>query len=523
MSKQLAKSTIAFGGATLVSRVLGLIRDNIAAIVFGTTSGYDAFLVAFKIPNFMRRLFAEGAFSQAFVPLLSGLSAKEQDDEIKRFINNLSGSFTVVLSIVTLLGIVFAPLIITLFAPGFREDSSRAELATTMLRITFPYLMFISLAAFVGSILNTFGRFAVPALTPALLNISMIAASLFFTDYFSHPVYALAWGVFFGGVAQLVVQLPFLFRLGYFPRPRLGFHDHHVKKLLTLMVPALLGVSVAQINLLVDTIFASFLKIGSISWLYYADRLVEFPLGMFGVALATVVLPHLSRQHASQSHEDFSSTLDWSIRSVLLVGVPAMIGLLILAQPLVATLFYYGKFHASDVLATAPALQAMAMGLIPFMGIKVLAGGFYAQQDIRTPVRVAIVGLLSNVIFNFLLISQWQHVGIAMATTCSAIINSSTLLVLLISRKKYRPQKGWLAFLIRLAVVNVVMSIVVYTMMPSLENWLSWHAPERVFRLLMIVGCAGIVYLGCLRVVGFKYRDLLSPGHPQSSVALATE
>jgi putative peptidoglycan lipid II flippase len=514
MSKQLAKSTGAFGGATLVSRILGLIRDNIAAIVFGTTSGYDAFLVAFKIPNFMRRLFAEGAFSQAFVPLLSGMAAKEDQTEIKNFINNIAGTFSLVLIIVSIIGIVCAPLVIALFAPGFEEHAGRADLATTMLRITFPYLLFISLAAFIGSILNTFGQFAVPAFTPVFLNIAMIVAALFFTRFFDLPIYALAWGVFFGGLAQLLFQVPFLIRLGYFPRPRLGFHDPHVRRLLKLMVPALLGVSVAQINLLIDTIFASFLQTGSISWLYYADRLVEFPLGMFGVALATVVLPHLSRQHANKAADEYSATLDWALRSILVVGIPASIGLFILAKPMVATFFQYGRFHARDVLETAPALQAMAVGLIPFMAIKVLASGFYAQHDIRTPVRIAIIGLITNAILNAILMQHFLHVGLATATTCSAILNATNLFIILVRRGKFQLQKGWLLFLFRMAIVNSISLFATIWMTPSIETWLEWHAFERVGHLLLIVSAVGVIYFIGLRAVGFRYHELLAPRSP---------
>src|SRR5690554_3481484 len=330
---------------TMLSRVLGMVRDVVVAAYFGSQSEADAFFIAFKIPNFLRRLFAEGAFAQAFVPVLSEYRARFTLAEVQHLVNRVTGTLGLTLAGITLLGVAGAPVLITLFAPGFHGQTEKLALATDMLRITFPYLFLISLTALCGSILNSYGRFAVPAFTPVLLNLSMIGATLFMTPYFTEPVMALAWGVFIAGVAQLLFQMPFLWKMRLLPRPRVVAKDPGVKRIMLLMIPALFGVSVSQINLLLDTVLASFLQTGSVSWLYYADRLSELPLGAFGIAIGTVILPALSRHHATEKPEDFSNTIDWALRMVLLVGVPAALALAVLAEPLIATLFFYGAMR----------------------------------------------------------------------------------------------------------------------------------------------------------------------------------
>ena len=329
---------------TFLSRIMGFIRDMVMAQMFGAAASMDAFYIAFRIPNFMRRLFAEGAFSQAFVPVLAEYQKTRSDSDVRVFLARIAGNMSAVLTLVTLVGIVAAPLIIYIFAPGFGEDSARHDLAIHMLRLTFPYLMLISLTAMSGAILNTYGYFGVPAFTPVLLNISMIVAAIYLSPKFSVPVVALAWGVFIAGIVQLLFQIPFLIQRRLLVKPQFVFADPGVKKVLKLMIPALFGVSVAQVNLMIDTIFASFLQVSSVTWLYYTDRLTDFPLGVFGVAIATVILPHLSRNHAEQSSENYSKALDWALRLLLLIGVPAGLGLIFFAMPMIASCFAYGKF-----------------------------------------------------------------------------------------------------------------------------------------------------------------------------------
>lgn len=379
MSIHLLKSTALIGAMTFISRVLGFIRDMVVAHFFGANLGLDAFVVATKIPNFLRRLFAEGAFSQAFVPTLSHYKTLESHEAVQTFVNRVSGCLFLSLLVVTLLGMLLAPVFIFLFAPGFAStgvgvsgstgEGARFILATDMLRITFPYLLFISLTALAGGILNSYGRFAAPAFTPVFLNVVMIITAIWLAPHLEQPITALAWGFFFGGLVQLLFQYPFLKRIHLVPKLDFHWKDKGVQRILTLMVPAILGVSVNQLNLMLSSVFASFLPVGSVSWLYYAERLMEFPLGGFGVALATVVLPRLSRHHVKEAHQEFSSTLDWGLRWVLLVGLPASVGLFFLAGPLLTTLFQSGKFTDHDVMMSQSCLMAYAIGVMGFMCI----------------------------------------------------------------------------------------------------------------------------------------------------------
>ena len=379
---------------TLVSRVLGFLRDMVMAHMLGAGLSADAFFVAFRIPNLLRRFFAEGAFSQAFVPVLSDYKNRYSRAETECFIDRAAGALAGVLGVITVCGVLAAPLIIFVFAPGFLATESKYDLTVSLLRVTFPYIFFISLAAFAAAILQCHGRFAVPAFTPTFLNLSLIVAALWMTGYFEEPVMALAWGVLVGGVAQLLFQLPFVLRLGFFPVPRIRTDDPGVRRMLALMGPSIFGVSVAQINLLIDTLMASFLATGSVSWLYYSDRLVEFPLGVFGIALATVILPQLSDHHSAGSRETFSRTLDWALRCVLAIGAPAAVGLAVLAGPMLCTLFQYGEFGAHDVAMAERSLTAYALGLLAFILIKILAPGYFARHDTKTPVRVGVVAML---------------------------------------------------------------------------------------------------------------------------------
>src|SRR5690554_1663010 len=446
---------------TMLSRVLGMVRDVVVAAYFGSKSEADAFFIAFKIPNFLRRLFAEGAFAQAFVPVLSEYRTRYTLAEVQNLVNRVTGTLGITLAGITLLGVAGAPVLITLFAPGFYGETEKLELATQMLRITFPYLFLISLTALCGAILNSYGRFAVPAFTPVLLNLCMIGATIFMTPYFDQPILALAWGVFIAGVVQLLFQLPFLAQIRLLPIPRPDRKHEGVRRIMTLMIPALFGVSVSQINLLLDTVLASFLQTGSISWLYYADRLSELPLGAFGIAIGTVILPALSRQHASDDPKAFSATIDWALRMVLLVGVPAALALGILAEPLIATLFHYGQMTGEDVRQSAGALQAYSLGVLTFMLIKVLAPGFFARQDMKTPVRIAVICMVANMVMNLILIWPLQHVGLALATSLSSMLNTGLLLWGLHKAGVYRAAPGWPRFIMQLLTGCALMVTVV--------------------------------------------------------------
>lgn len=505
----LAGSIAKVGSSTFLSRVLGFVRDLVVARLFGADAGTDAFFVAFKIPNFMRRLFAEGAFSAAFVPVLNEYKTRRGLPELKRLLDDVTGTLGVILLVVTLLGIIGAPLLILVFAPGFAGQADQQALATEMLRLTFPYLLFISLTALAGGILNTYDRFGVPAFTPVLLNVCIIACALFLAPAMDRPIVALAWGVFFAGIAQLAFQLPFLARLGLLPRPRFNPGDEGVRRIVRLMGPALFGVSVTQISLLLDTLLASFLITGSISWLYYSDRLMEFPLGILGVALGTVILPKLSRKHAQRSAESFTRTLDWALRWVLLLGTPAAVGLLALAGPLMATLFYSEEFAAGDVHMAARSLIAYGLGLVAFMAIKVLAPGYYARQDMRTPVRSAVIALAVNLVLNLALVFPLGHAGLALATSIAAFVNATLLLRGLLREGIYRPASGWPLLLARGLGASLLMGVILLWGKGETGTWLALGTGERVLRLLGWIAAGGAVYAVALVAFGVRPRHFL--------------
>ena len=493
---------------TMLSRVLGMARDIVVAAYFGSQSEADAFFIAFKIPNFMRRLFAEGAFNQAFVPVLSEYRSKRSLAEVKHLVDRVAGTLGITLVAITAVGVAGAPVLITLFAPGFHDDPIKLALASDMLRITFPYLLFISLTALCGSILNSYNRFAVPSFTPVLLNLSMIGATVLMTPYFDRPIMALAWGVFIAGILQLLFQVPFLMQIRLLPTPRPNRKDEGVKRIMTLMLPALFGVSVSQINLLLDTVLASFLETGSISWLYYADRLSELPLGAFGIAIGTVILPALSRQHAGEDPKAFAATLDWAVRMVLLVGLPAALALLLLAEPLIATLFHYGAMTERDVVQAAAALRAYAVGVMTFMLIKVLAPGFFARQDMKTPVKIAVICMVVNMVFNLILIWPLAHVGLALATSLSALLNAGLLWWGLRKAGIYQAQPGWPLFATRLILACVAMSVLVVWLAPGVEQWFAWEWQQKVWQMSVLV-VAGIAAFSAMLVVsGMRMRHL---------------
>jgi putative peptidoglycan lipid II flippase len=511
MSKNLLKSTSVVSGMTMISRIFGFIRDMVTAQVFGAGAAFDAFSVAFKIPNFMRRLFAEGSFAQAFVPILSEYQKQKSKEELQQFLNAMSGALGIVLLGVTVIGIIGAPWIVRIFAPGFDTSGPRYDMAVTMLRITFPYLMLISLTAFSGAILNTYSRFWVAAFTPVILNICMISTAIWLAPHMSVPIIGLAWGVFIAGLLQFLFQWPFLKNMQLLPRPRIQFRDSGVRRVLKMMVPALFGVSVSQINLLLDTLFASLLAVGSVSWLYYSDRIMEFPLGVFGVAISTVILPHLSRHHASQSHNDFSSTLDWAMRCVLLVGIPAAVILVMMAGPLLSTLFQHGHFTAYSVEMASKSLTMFAIGITPFMLIKILAAGFYAKQNMRTPVKIGIIAMVSNMALNGILIWPLKHAGIALATSLAALVNMGLLYYFLRKKGMFQPCAGWGYFTFRILLANSLLVVWLWLGVGDMQQWVTSSWSWRGIHLTYLLVSSAAIYCGGLWLAGLRLRHLLIP------------
>nr|WP_240776397.1 murein biosynthesis integral membrane protein MurJ [Nitrincola alkalilacustris] len=505
----LLRSSGIVGLMTMISRVLGLARDVVIANYFGAGGHADAFFVAFKIPNFMRRLFAEGAFSQAFVPVLSEYRTQRDLAAVQQLVNRVAASLGMTLIMVTILVVLAAPVLAAIFAPGFYlADDERFHMASQMLRITFPYLMLISLTAFCGAILNSYERFAVPAFTPVFLNLSLIVAAVFLSPMFDPPILALAWGVLMAGVVQLLFQLPFLARMRLLPKPEPVLNDEGVKRILRLMVPALFGVSVAQINLMLDTILASFLQNGSVSWLYYSDRLVELPLGVFGIAIATVILPSLSRKHAGKNALEFSQTLDWGLRMLLLIGIPAALALMVLAGPLIATLFHYGEMTDRDVYMSAMSLRAYSVGLLAFMLIKVLASGYFSRQDMKTPVRIGIWAMVANMVLNLILVWPLDHVGLALATSLSAFLNAGLLLHGLLRSDVYQWQPGWGVALSRMLVANLVMLASLFWLIGDIQVWLQGDMWSKIWHMTLLVMVGGIAYLLTLVLCGLRLRHL---------------
>ncbi|MGV8960661.1 MAG: murein biosynthesis integral membrane protein MurJ [Stenotrophomonas sp.] len=533
------RSTAVFSAMTFLSRISGLVRDQIYAQKFGAGAAMDAFVVAFRIPNFMRRLSAEGSFSMAFVPVLAEYRAKGDHAAVKALVDRVAGALLGALLIVTALAIALAPWLMRVFAPGFAAGSEQMELATQMLRITFPYALFISLASLASGVLNSYQRFAVPALSPILLNLSMIAAALCLAPRMAgwglEPVLALAWGVFAAGILQLSFQLPSLARLGLLPRPRLDLAHAGVRKIMTLMVPTLFGSSVVQFNLLFNTLAASLLIGGSVTWLYYSDRLLEFPLGMFGVAIGTVILPHLSGRHAESDPAGYSKGLDWGFRLCLLIGIPACLGLVLCAQPLLATLFQYRSFSAEDVWMSSLSLMAQSLAVPAFLLVKVLAPAFYSRQDTRTPVKAALVSITVNALCTILLFlglllltpagqaalvesgGSWlgalkhlpgAHALLALAIAVAGWVNALQLAWYLRRAKVYQPQPGWGRFLRQLLVGSVLMVAVVVALRLLWWDWSDWQWWQRAWRLAITVGAGGAVYACGLLLSGYRPREL---------------
>ena len=522
MTRALLKSVSVVSGMTLLSRILGFTRDILFARLGGASPFMDAFFVAFKIPNFLRRLFAEGAFSQACVPVLSEYKEKHPHEETRALVDRTALLLGGLVFVITAIGVVAAPIAVIVFAPGFwtDADTNSYELAVDMLRWTFPYILFISLTALAAGILNTWGRFGPPAFTPVILNIVLIAATLWLAPGMANPGLGLAMGVLLAGILQLAFQVPFLMKLRLLPRPwrrssETGAAREGVRRIGRLMLPAVFGSSVAQVNLLLDTIIASFLISGSVSWLYYSDRLMEFPLGVFGIALATVVLPRLAGQHATASREAFAATLDWSLRWVWLVILPAAVGLFVLAGPLLVTLFQRGAFTAGDAVMARLSLMAYAFGILGFALVKVLAPGFYARQDTRTPVRIGIIALCSNMALNVVFVVPWlwsgqpgAHAGLALATSVAAFINAGLLYLGLKRAGVLWMQPGWWPFLARVVVATAAMGVAVAWFAGSLVEWQALETGARALRLAGVIGGGVVVYAAALAALGIRPRSL---------------
>ena len=507
----LLRALAAVSSLTMVSRVLGYARDFFIARIFGAGLLTDAFFVAFKIPNLLRRMFAEGAFSQAFVPILAE-HKNRNPGEVRSLIDGVATLLCLALVVAAALGVAAAPLIVYVTAPGFAADPGKFGLTVALLRITFPYIFFISLVALAAGILNTWNRFSVPAITPALLNVSFIIAALFFAEHFDPPVMALAWAVFAGGLAQLALQVPALARLGLLPRWRLDFSHPGVRRILLLMAPAAFGVSVSQVSLLINQVFASFLPTGSVSWLYYADRLMELPAGVLGVALGTILLPSLSKYHADAADAEYSRLLDWGLRVTVLLAVPAAAALAVLALPLVSTLFQYGRFTGQDALLTQHALVAYSIGLVGIILVKILAPGFYARQNVVTPVKIGIFTLLATQLMNWAFIGPLRHAGLALAIGLGACLNAALLYFFLKRSAVYSPQPGWLVFFLKVAASVGFMAIVLFTTMGEASWWLAAPWQQKVAATLGLVLLGTAAYAGCLLALGFRPRDFSRHG-----------
>ncbi len=510
----LLRTLVTVGSMTFASRLLGFVRDTLMARVFGAGMFTDAFIVAFRIPNFLRRISAEGAFSQAFVPVLAEYKQQRSQDETKALINHVATLLGLFLVVLTIVGMLAAPWVVQITAPGFAVNATKFDLTVDLLRVTFPYILFISLVSLAGGVLNTYGNFSTPAFTPVWLNISFIVAMLFVAPYFDNSIRVLAWAVFVGGILQFLYQLPYLGKLGLMPRIDLNLHDEGVWRILKLMGPAIFGVSVAQISILINTVIASYLVSGSVSWLYFADRLMEFPTGLLGVALGTILLPSLSKSVADKDDGEYSHLLDWGLRLTFMLALPAAVALAVLAVPLVTSLFMYGAFTARDVVMTKVALMAYSFGLLGLILVKVLAPAFYSRQNIKTPVKIALFTLvmtqLMNVLFVFVLdFKEFKHAGLALAIGLGACVNASLLFYHLRKSSLYQPRAGWTKFALKLLLAVVVMAIALHFTAGDDVLWLGYGLFEKMLRLLSLLLIGVTVYFAMLWSMGIRVQEFI--------------
>jgi putative peptidoglycan lipid II flippase len=511
VSGKLFKSGMIVSAMTFISRILGLVRDAVIANLMGAGANADVFFFANKIPNFLRRLFAEGAFAQAFIPVLADVKNESDEDHLRQFVAKISGTLGVIVTIVTLVGVIGSPILAALFGMGWFVDyvndqpaGEKFELASLMLKITFPYLLFVSLTGLAGAILNTLNKFAVAAFTPVLLNVAIISCAIYLAPRFDEPAFALAWGVFLGGLFQLLFLLPFLMKAGLLVKPKWGWSDPDIVKVRTLIIPALFGVSVGQLNLLFDTVIASFLQTGAIAWLYYSDRLLEFPLGLFGIAIATVILPTLSRNHVSKDDKAFSANVDWAVKMVCLLGIPAATGLFMLAEPMLLTIFQRGEFTPQVATYASHSLTAYSFGLLSFMLVKVLAPGFYSKQDTKTPVKFGIWCMVANMVFNLILVWPYDYVGLAMATSLSAFMNAALLYIELHKRGVYVASSRTVVFIGKVILASTLMGIAIYTFNPVAMAWVDFPLLTKVIELAKLIAIGAAVFAISLLLCGVR-------------------
>ena len=503
----LLKALATISSLTLVSRILAFVRDVLIARIFGAGMATDAFFVAFKLPNLLRRLFAEGAFSQAFVPIFGEYKNRRGHDETRLLVDHVTTMLALILFVVTLVGIVAAPVLVLISAPGFLKDAAKFDLTVQLLRITSPYIFFISLVSVAAGILNTYNKFWVPAFAPILLNLCFIGGALWLAPYCDPPIMALAWAVFIAGIIQLAFQIPFLRKIGMLPSIRFSLKDEGMWRVIRQMGPAVFGVSIAQISLIINTIFASFLAAGSVSWLYYADRPMEFPSGILGVALGTILLPSLSKCHSSNNMAEYSKLLDWGLRLTIMLTLPAALALGMIAVPLLATFFQHGVFAAHDVLMTRQALVGYSVGLIGMILVKILAPGFYARQDIKTPVKIGIVTLLATQAMNALFIGWIQHAGLALSIGLGACLNSAILFHYLRKHGIYHPEPGWAKFFTKIGIAVAVLALTLWFGMGAEQSWLDSSGWSRILRLSALVAGGVVIYFAVLAALGFRPKD----------------
>jgi putative peptidoglycan lipid II flippase len=503
----LLKALSTVSAMTLLSRITGLARESLKAVVFGAGLQMDAFEAAFRLPNILRRLFAEGAFSQAFVPILAECRRQRGDDATRELFGKVGGLLAIVLLAVSVVGVLAAPWLVYLLASGFARTPGKVELTGEMIRIMFPYILFISLVSLAGGILNVYRRFAIPAFTPVILNLSIIGAAIFVAPHVDPPIMALAWGVAVGGIAQLALQVWPLAKLGMLPRPQLVWRDPDVRRVLSAMGPALLGVSAAQISVLINTQLAALLGDGRISWITYADRLMEFPSALLGVALGTILLPTLARHYNDENPTQYRELLDWGLRMTVLLALPAALALALLAAPLIATLYQYGRFSVNDVWQTRAALLGYSVGLLGLVAVKILAPGFYARQDMKTPVRTAFLSLVVSQTLAVALMFQIGHAGLTLATSIGATLNAFLLYRALRLAEIYTPLPGWGRFLGRIAIALVVLGAVLWWSAGPDLFWTRAGLSAKVSRLAWVVGAGGIAYFAALWLLGFRLAD----------------
>ena len=511
------KNTAVVSVFTMLSRVFGYIRDALMFIFISNASGaLDAFFVAFRIPNFFRRIFGEGALSTAYIPVLSDYKTKEEKSEVKEFIDSSITTISLILLIVSVIGVLIAPILIYLIAPGFiNSDTGQYDLSVSLLKITFPYMLFICLTAIAGSILNTYDNFAYPAVTPVILNLTLIISVLFFVPYFDEPVFALAWGLLIGGVIQLIFQVYPIIKLGLFPKIKFNSKHPGIKKIKEIMLPMIFGSSVTQINMIFDTVIASFLITGSIGWLYMSDRFVELPLALFGISIATVLLPKLSEYYNESDDDSYNKTLNWGFKLAILISFPTMLGLILLSDPILITLLNYKEFSSNDVYMTSIALIAFSLGLPGMIGAKILITNYYSRKDTRYPVNAALKAVICNFILNITFVVilvktnfNGAHIGLALATSISAYVNFFFLLSTAVKTKIFSIDKNTIMILLKSIAATFVMSIFILFFDLSKKTWMNYSLTDRVGNLFLLIISASIIYFAMLYLFNTKLQKI---------------